>query len=114
MRLLKRTARSWYSGFMAFILVGLLIVPAGAVYALSPRERSENVLGEATDGAEEGSREVIGQNSVREDLRFVSGDYDLSTQSSLYSAVGSVSRHHKKRPPHLGNTYRLEVKPNRR
>jgi len=31
MRLLKRTARSWYSGFMAFILVGLLIVPAAAV-----------------------------------------------------------------------------------
>jgi len=90
MRLLKRTARSWYSGFMAFILVGLLIVPAGAVYALSPRERSENAPGEATDEVGGGLREAIGQNSVREDLRFVSGDYDLSTQSSLYSAVGSA------------------------
>ena len=73
MRLLKRTARSWYSGFMAFILVGLLIVPAGAVYALSPRERSENAPGEATDEVGGGLREAIGQNSVREDLRFVSG-----------------------------------------
>ncbi|RLF75735.1 MAG: hypothetical protein DRN42_02330, partial [Thermoplasmata archaeon] len=71
MRLLKRTARSWYSGFMAFILVGLLIVPAGAVYALSPRERSENAPGEATDEVGGGLREAIGQNSVREDLRFV-------------------------------------------
>ncbi|MCD6383463.1 MAG: FG-GAP repeat protein, partial [Thermoplasmata archaeon] len=85
MSLLTGDMKSWRYSFMTLLIAGLFFIPIGAIHSLAVEgsAREDNVAVPLTAG--------VHHQGTRGDLRLVSGDIDLQTDRSLYSAVGSMN-----------------------